>query len=135
MSNPLQVLSNDTFYGVAFSQNSEKVYFSASSNIQQLDLTSADIPGSASSIYQSFSGFLGGMQLGPNGKIYVCNTEFTYALDVINNPNGSAAATNYEEAGQQLAAGTLAGYGLPPFIQSFLVANISYLNEIAWINY
>ena len=71
------------------------------------------------------------MQLGPNGKIYVCNTEFTYALDVINNPNGSAAATNYEEAGQQLAAGTLAGYGLPPFIQSFLVANISYLNECA----
>ena len=129
VSNPLEVLNNDNFYGVAFSQNSEKVYFSSNSGVQQLDLTAADIPSSASSIYQTFSGFLGGMQLGPDGKIYVCNSEFSFALDVINNPNDTAAATNYVEAGQQLSPGTQAGYGLPPFIQSFLVANISYIND------
>ena len=129
VSNPLEVLNNDNFYGVAFSQNSEKVYFSSNSGVQQLDLTAADIPSSASSIYQTFSGFLGGMQLGPDGKIYVCNSEFSFALDVINNPNDTPAATNYVEAGQQLSPGTQAGYGLPPFIQSFLVANISYIND------
>ena len=129
VSNPLQVDSNDNFYGVAFSQNSEKVYFSSSNGVQQFDLTSADIPSSATSIYQTSSGFMGAMQLGPDGKIYICNPIFDFTLDVINAPNETGTSVNYVEAGQQLSPGTSASYGLPPFIQSFLVANISYVND------
>ncbi|MGB4742945.1 MAG: PKD domain-containing protein, partial [Flavobacteriaceae bacterium] len=129
VSNPLQVDSNDNFYGVAFSQNSEKVYFSSSNGVQQFDLTSADIPSSATSIYQTSSGFMGAMQLGPDGKIYICNPIFNFTLDVINAPNETGTSVNYVEAGQQLSPGTSASYGLPPFIQSFLVANISYVND------
>jgi len=62
---------------------------------------------------------MGAMQLGPNGKIYVCNTGNQSSLDVINNPNESGAAANYEEAGQSLSQGTSAGFGLPPFISVF----------------
>ena len=129
VSNSLQLLSNDSFYGVAFSQNSEKVYFSSNSGVWQLDLTETDIPSSASIIYTGFTNFMGGMQLGPDGKIYVCNPAFESSLDVINAPNESGALADYIQAGQQLAPGTIARYGLPPFIQSFLVANISYAND------
>ena len=134
VSNPLEVLSNNSFYGVSFSQNSEKVYFSSSNGVQQLDLTSADIPNSATSIYQSFAGFMGGMQLGPDGKIYICNPSFDFSLDVINEPNETGELADYVETGQLLSIGTIARFGLPPFIQSFLVANISYLNDCVGSN-
>lgn len=130
VSNPLQLASNANFYGVAFSQNSEKVYFSSSVNgVQQFDLTSVDIPNSATTIYQQPFATMGGMQLGPDGKIYVCNLFYGNSLDVINAPNESGALADYVEAGQQLSLGTRAQFGLPPFIQSFLVANISYVND------
>ncbi len=128
VSNPIEVLSNDSFYGVAFSQNSEKVYFSSNSGVQQIDLTAVNLPDSATFVYQDFA-FMGAMQLGPDGKIYVCNTNDQSTLDVINDPNASAADVDYVFAGQPLSPGTFAGYGLPPFIQSFLVANISYVND------
>ncbi|MDG1375300.1 MAG: PKD domain-containing protein, partial [Flavobacteriaceae bacterium] len=127
----MEVLSNERFYGVAFSQNSEKVYFSSGSGVKQIDLTATDVPNSATSIYQSFTGFMGGMQLGPDGKIYICNPGNNSALDVINSPNESGNLANYVESGQQLSFGTNANYGLPPFIQSFLVANISYVYDCA----
>ena len=128
VSNPIEVLSNDSFYGVAFSQNSEKVYFSSNSGVQQIDLTAVNLPDSATFVYQDFA-FMGAMQLGPDGKIYVCNTNDQSTLDVINDPNATAADVDYVFAGQPLSPGTFAGYGLPPFIQSFLVANISYVND------
>ncbi|MDG1314154.1 MAG: T9SS type B sorting domain-containing protein, partial [Flavobacteriaceae bacterium] len=128
VTNPTEVVSNESFYGVAFSQNSEKVYFGSNSGVQQIDLTAVNITDSATYIYQDFA-FLGAMQLAPNGKIYVCNQFWPQALDVIDNPNESAANVNYIIEGQPLSPGTQAGYGLPPFIQSFLVANISYVND------
>ena len=131
----MEVLSNDRFYGVAFSQNSEKVYFSSNTGVQQIDLTATDVPNSAEFIYVNvIGGGMGAMQLGPNGKIYVAVQNNPTALDVINDPNEAGAASNYVEGGQQLSPGTQAGYGLPPFIQSFLVANISYVNDCSGSN-
>ena len=131
VTNPIEVVSNDSFYGVAFSQNSEKVYFSSNSGVQQIDLTAANIASSATYVYQPFSSNIGAMQLAPNGKIYVCELEssFTQFLSVIDNPNESAENVNYTYAGQPLSSGSFAKFGLPPFIQSFLVANISYVND------
>ena len=128
VSNALLLEAGVSFYGVAFSQDSKKVYLSGNNSVRQFDLDATDISASKTIVFSGFS-FIGAMQLAPNGKIYICNTSNSQALDVINMPAAVGAACGYQEDGQALASGTASALGLPPFIQSFLVANIQYEND------
>ena len=127
VSNPINVISNSSVYGTAFSTDSSKLYASAGNIVYQFDLDATDIPGSQTIIHQQ-SNFIGALQLAPNGKIYIANTATTFALDVINNPDEQGLFCDYDLAGQLLATGTGVNLGLPPFIQSFFLAKIEVDN-------
>ncbi len=128
VSNPLELISGISFYGVAFSQDSKITYVSGGNAVRQYNLDAPDISLSET-VLHSGSGFIGAMQLGPDGKIYICNSSNSSALDVIVSPDIVGVDANYQPFAQPLASGTFATLGLPPFIQSFLVANIQYDND------
>ena len=123
VSNPLELLSNARTYGTDFSPDSKKLYAADGSTVYQYDLEATDILGSQFLLLEQDL-FIGAFQLGPDGKIYVCNSGDSSTLDVIHNPNEQGANCNYEVNGLNLAQGTSVVFGLPPFIQSFLVAKI-----------
>lgn len=127
VSNPQALLQNTTAYGADFSANSKKLYVSNSSRVIQFDLEAPDIAASQVTVHQQTS-FIGAVQLGPDGRIYICNTQDNFSLDVINNPNEVAFACGYQTNGIFLSPGTSATLGLPPFIQSFLIARIETEN-------
>tara|TARA_R110001583_G_scaffold4351_5_gene25292 strand:+ start:22186 stop:26181 length:3996 start_codon:yes stop_codon:yes gene_type:complete len=128
-------------YGVEFSSNSEKLYVSASndfwstisseyndplnhfSTLYQFNLSSnieANIIASRE-IIDSQNLFRGGLQLGPDQKIYRALSK-TYNLgipflSVIENPENDGLACNYQHATIDLG-GNNATQGLPPFIAS-----------------
>ena len=124
VSNPLNLQSNIQTYSVDFSADSKKLYVPNGSFISQFDLEAANISLSQFTVFSQPGTFIAAVQLAPNGKIYVCNTSSNTALDVINNPEELGVACNYQQDGLSLAPGTFAALGLPPFIQSFLVAKI-----------
>ena len=79
-------------------------------------------------VYSGFN-FIGALQLGPDGKIYVANSEDSQSLDVINDPNTYGIDADYVPYQVQLAPGTFSNIGLPPFIQSFFLASIQLENS------
>mgnify|MGYP000368535100 CR=1 FL=1 len=125
VSNPLNIQDGLATYGLDFSADSKKLYVGNTNNLSQFDLEAADIPASQFIVFQG-SSFLAAVQLGPDGKIYVCNTSNSTTLDVINSPEELGAACDYVQDGIALAPGTSANLGLPPFIQSFLIAKIEF---------
>ena len=127
VSNPVNLLSNSSVYGTAFSTDSSKVYATANDAVSQFDLNAIDVSTSRTIIHQQNS-FIGALQLAPNGKIYAANTANRFSLDVINNPDELGLLSNYVAGGQPLAAGTSSNLGLPPFIQSFFLAKIEIDN-------
>ena len=129
VSNGLNLLPNTQFYGTEFSADSNKLYsssvFNGQYNVTQFDLENNNNP---IIVHSQPNDFISAMQLAPNGKIYICNLSNQSALDVIENPNEIGAFCNYNVSGQALSTGTTAILGLPPFIQSFLIANIEVEN-------
>lgn len=137
-------------YGVEFSPNSELLYVTASNDyfnqsdpsqnenpashrcaLIQFDLTAANIPTSQLTLDDQQL-YRGGLQLGPNGKIYRA-LSFTYNqgspfLGVINNPNEIGPAANYVHDAINLG-GPLSRQGLPPFIQSFFAEKIDIIQD------
>jgi len=65
--------------------------------------------------------FSPGMQLAPNGKIYISNSG-DFVLSSIENPDEKGAACNFVDAGQALGGHT-ASYSLPSFIAGFDYSN------------
>jgi gliding motility-associated-like protein len=129
VSNPLELISNVSSYGVEFSPAATKAYATLENNgvfqLTQWDLEAADVPGSAFIIPVN-SQITGAIQLAPNGKIY--RTIFGInRLAVINNPEAPGPAVGYSESLAQGAislganTGTL---GLPPFIQSLFSTRV-----------
>ncbi|SFZ93982.1 gliding motility-associated C-terminal domain-containing protein [Flaviramulus basaltis] len=132
-------------YGVEFSQNNELLYVSANFNadqsefnipssqygsLLQYDLTATNI--SASEIViDDRQMYRGALQLAPNGKIYRAMS-ITYDLgspflSVINNPNLSGLACNYEHNAVALSRNST--QGLPPFITSFFAEKIDIVRN------
>lgn len=113
-------------YGVEFSPNSTKVYSSThdgfNNKLFQFDLESTNIP-SSKTLIKSQTGYRGGLQLAPNGKIYatvpISYTQGTNTLDIIHNPNQKGVNCNYETDAFTLNG--MAMQGLPPFIASLLL--------------
>ena len=128
VSNPLLMLDNTATYGVDFSADSQKLYASARngsfSSVIQFDLSNNN----AQTQVFGDNSFIGAIQLAPNGKIYLTNSLDPNFLDVIENPEETGIGCNYVINGQPLDVGTTARLGLPPFIQSFLLANINVEN-------
>ncbi len=128
VTNPTALFLNAQAYGTDFSADSNKLYATRQTNgtssVLQFDLSDNN----QSTVLIQQNAFISAIQLAPNGKIYVANLQNTTALDVIDNPEEVGLAANYIVGGQPLAGGTSARLGLPPFIQSFLLANIEVEN-------
>jgi len=137
-------------YGVEFSPNSELLYVHSSndffdpdsqaeannpanhtSTLTQFNLLAPDIQASAYTV-DDRALYRGGLQLGPNGKIYRALSA-TYSqglpyLGVINSPNNIGAACNYQHNAVSLAPNN-SSQGLPPFIQSLFNTQIDIIRN------
>jgi gliding motility-associated-like protein len=119
ISNPIPLNLGSAGYGVSFSPDNSKLYFSRvdpsqggvsflnNGSIVQFDITSnsqAAIQSSMYVVYSSTTGFRS-LKLGPNGKLYAARTTLTAGgngashLAVINNPNLAGAACNFVNDG------------------------------------
>lgn len=154
VSNPkaLTINSSDSPYpyGIEFSPNSELLYVHSSNDyfdpgsilnnetpsnhtslLTQFNLSASDIQNSQV-IIDDRNLYRGGLQLGPNGKIYralsaTYNQGLPY-LGVIQNPNEIGTACNYHHNGQYLG-GNNSSQGLPPFITSFFNQQIDIIQN------
>lgn len=118
------VLSNSMqyAYGLEFSPNSTLLYANRSQGtiIYQYNLcagSNAAIIASQTQVGTSTSGWAGGLQLGPDNKIYMARYQAQW-LGVINSPNTIGAGCNYVDNGVPLAPMT-STLGIPTFVQSY----------------
>jgi hypothetical protein len=113
LSNPLD-LGIQYGYTGAFSPNCERLYvadFNAR-KIYQFTVTATNVR-STKVLIATSSGFIGSLQLGPDGKIYVARRNVSF-LGVIQNPNLRGTACNYIENGVSLGSAQ-SKFGLPNF--------------------
>jgi gliding motility-associated-like protein len=118
VSNPLNMGNFGYAYGVEFSPNSQVFYCNASQpgRIYQFNLcagTNAQIVASMIQVGTSATGWLGGLQLGPDNKIYMGRFQVPW-LGVINNPNTVGMGCNYVDNGQTTGTAN-STMGLPNF--------------------
>lgn len=118
-------------YGVEFSSQANKLYVSTYEQgtginiyrLYQFNLKSNNIPNSKILIHEEEPAFRGGLQLGPDLKIYVTipkeYTVGTNYLDVIHNPELDGRACDFEQDYIFFGRDSYSMQGLPPFIQSF----------------
>ena len=95
VSNGIALLENTPSYGTDFSSDSKKLYVTSGNSVRQFDLDNTNLQ---TTVFQGAS-FLAAIQLGPNNKIYVCNTANQSALDVIESPQEAGQACNYNVSG------------------------------------
>ncbi|MEN3324851.1 T9SS type B sorting domain-containing protein [Mariniflexile soesokkakense] len=136
-------------YGIEFSPNSNLLYVNFSndffgngsnnpsnhsSSLIQYNLSAANIESSAITI-DDRTLYRGGLQLGPNGKIYralsVTYNQGSQYLGLINNPNNLGTACNYQHNAISLAP-RYSSQGLPPFITSFFAEKIDIIGNIKY---
>jgi len=125
VSNPL-LLSRDGGYGIEFSPDSKRLYYSIfSSDIYQFDLSIPDPNSIINSRTLIATGTFAALQLALDGKIYATKngTPNGLTLSVINAPNNAGTACNFQLTGISLA-GRSSTLGLPPFIQTFFQQEI-----------
>ncbi|MFP9114102.1 T9SS type B sorting domain-containing protein [Flavobacterium sp. RHBU_3] len=126
LSNADLIVQDVRPYGIEFSAQEKKLYVSlqdaqSDASVWQYNLESIDIGSSGIQIASGNTSTT--LQLGPNGKIYkAVNGQNT--LDVINNPENDGADCNYISNGVSLPVGSIAVFGLPPFITSIFSARI-----------
>ena len=128
-------------YGVEFSPQSKKLYVSTGNynpdGIPQeeclyqftVDIplpTSANINETRIKIH-SYNNLRAALQVGLDGKIYRAIEKQTF-LGVINNPELDGLAANYIHEAIDLGS-KISRQGLPPFIQSFFIANINIQDQ------
>ena len=120
ISNPITIPLDQGGYGVSFSPDNSKLYTSyvdGSGYLYQYDVSSgvaATIISSQKTISYGYG--YGALQLGPDGKIYMAEYNSTF-ISVINNPNASGLACNFQASGINLPSGYCL-LGLPNFIDA-----------------
>lgn len=123
-------------YGIEFSNDSKNLYVSSYYGLQnrtfihQFDATKVSealIQASKIKIDSQYNRQYGGMQLGPDGKIYVTEMEYNH-LSVINAPNNNGTACNFAPRSLYLGSSgsNYSFIGLPTFLQSYLNNNPLY---------
>jgi hypothetical protein len=122
-------------YGVSFSPDNSKLYMTWNIKTIQYDLSAGggnpdSIRNSKTIINPTSNSNNYGIQLGPDGKIYVTQYGSPF-LNVINNPNSAGIGCNYLDTAISLS-GNNCNYGLPNFIDSYDYSNTTYdcLTEI-----
>lgn len=100
-------------YGVEFSPDNTKLYWSLLSpiSIYQYNTNSSPILDSEVLIYEGFISAHAGMQLGPDGRIYIARSNGAAYLSCIENPNEEGANITLTEEAVQLS--NLSKLGLP----------------------
>ncbi len=126
VSNEQTLSSGGREYGVSFSPDGSKLYFSTIGigNLFQYDLNAGNLSAiiaSKVSIIQNGPDSWRGHQLGPDGKIYVSRTNELY-LSVIEFPDSSCPACGYIDSALYLG-GKLTSFCLPNFITGFSYSN------------
>lgn len=127
---PSGVGTLSSVYGLEFSPNGRYLYADfyipksgsgsndGNDKIWQIDMLKTGASAKASSIYTVASGNAwGGMQLGPDGKIYVARPGSTF-LSAILKPNCSGSACSFQNSAITLS-GKQCQYGIPTFINTF----------------
>lgn len=137
ISNPYTITTNMSGpYGVEFSPDGSRLYVANQgdrqtipANIWQLDMTQPTYAAIEASMTKVSGNHvvLGGLQQGPDGKIYVGRYESSlneYYVGRINNPNALGMASNFVYDGFYIGSGTnhSAGINLPNF-------NVSYFGS------
>lgn len=116
-------LHNAQAFGVSFSPNSQLVYANdgwqaTSRNIFQWDLSNpspAAIAASRLTIGTDATGQFGGMQIAPDGRIYVAKNN-SQTIGVINCPNVRGAGAGYDSAGFTFTGTRRSSWGMPNII-------------------
>lgn len=102
-----------------FSSNGNRLYISQDSTLWQFDISNGDQDYILESrkVISGTGSYIGGLQLAPDGKIYVSRANVK-ALSVIENPDQLGEASNYKPDG--LPLNTDAPYYLPSFATNLL---------------
>lgn len=110
ISNPTSVLLNGFPYGLCFSPDNTKLYISClkgKSGIIQYDM--ADRSSTEITVNEKENSF-GGLQLAPNGKLYIARAGVF--LDAIESPNEKGISCKYKKGAVDLSPASC-NYGLP----------------------
>jgi len=118
--------NSGNLYGVEFSPNNSKLYFTGGySGLYQYNLIAGG--GNADSIRNSKTlisqpiDYLFGLQLGPDGKIYIAKYNVPFLAE-ISNPNADGSACNYIDNAISLNGNNCA-YGITGFITNYDYSN------------
>ena len=108
-------------YGIAFSPNGKRLYVDEenNNNLFQYDLdagTTAAIIASKTIVGTTTSNAMQAMQLGPDGKLYICRNTASY-LAVVNDPDVAGTGCNFVNDGFYVGS-FMCTYGLPGFIEN-----------------
>lgn len=119
VSNPFEIeYTLKIMYGTEFSPDCTKLYYTVENKLYQIDLTATSISGSETLLFEGEQ-HIGGLQLAPDGKIYLAVHKSEY-LGVINNPNEAGTACNFVRQGLYLD-GRLCRQTLPGFVQNYFI--------------
>lgn len=132
LENPISIPLNESAgqlaYGVEFSSGVSKVFVSVSgttSNIREYFIDTANVEvirNSGRELNGTFTGEIGALQVGPDGRIYVAVNN-SAILGTINENENFDEVSVYVESGFNLAGGTQSQLGLPNFIQNNASSN------------
>ncbi|WP_299682185.1 T9SS type B sorting domain-containing protein [uncultured Dokdonia sp.] len=139
VDNQLLISDDLVYYGVEFSSDSSKLYFSGKTVnsqgesdriiIEQYDLNEPSIVGSRYTVLDLENGLLsdlaGGLQIAMNRKIYHALPGIN--ISVINNPKLVGPSVNFSENSVGLGFRS-SSFGLPQYIQSFFESFITIDN-------
>ena len=119
-------------YGCSFSPDNTKLYVNVSgdalNNVLQYDLSSGNPNTIISTCYTLSTIQAYALQLAPDGKIYVADGNDS--IGVINYPNNSGSACNFQGHAVALSSGTSSIAGLPNFIDGGLNTKILNIPDI-----
>ena len=131
VSNPQIIFNEVSSYGVEFSSDSKVLYISVAginpSRIIQYNTSVNNVINTAVTYTSLSSEIFLGLQLGPDGKIYIAQYG-RQKLSVINNPNIIGLGCNYQINAIDLN-GRTCRYGLPPFVTSFFYSPAIQFNN------
>ena len=126
VSNPFLFAADSalgTAYGLEFSQSGNLLYFTSTSGVYQLSVSTFDSVVVANSLYtlgELGSGGYGALQMAPDNKIYLARVG-TKRLGAITFPDSSGAACAYSDTGFVLLRNNM--YGLPNRVTSSIFAS------------
>lgn len=127
VSNPIPLSMGTSAYGMEFSPDGTRAYFSSDGNIFQFDMTASSdsaIVASQRKIYDALQDTftVWALQLGPDGKIYTSHF-FQKSLGKIVSPNNLGESANFIPGSVSLVAGFSLSIGLPGFARNLSVEN------------